>query len=137
MHPSLVQNNKLIDISTKFDVYSIFVYILQLEYGYDIIEFHGFRSCRDNYNENYCHINFLAKIYTGYWPYNEIVNRIEGFKQFLEKAFDKEIECDEIICVIFRELRMDLDDIDDAFTTFDRLNVIYKNYFGDDQLEII
>ena len=143
----VVQNQKKVDISPKFDIYSIFVCIAQLEYGLSIIDFEvndeldfydqlgieaNFETCFDNYTLE-CHEDFLKKIYKKHCKKMKIKNKKEGLKELKEIAYNKNIECVELICVIFRELRMTVEEIDDAPTAFLRLNVIYQKLLKDIQ----
>ena len=126
MHPSLI-TKKFIPIKPKMDIYSLFVSIAELEFGHQILSYKDWKDCRLFYSDE-CHENFLFKIYQLYCKKN-------GFKDFSvlvfqnqkKVAYDKYFDCIDIICIIFRELRWNIDDIDDLTTVINSLDFVYKS----------
>ena len=125
MHPSLAQKKDWIKVKPQFDVYSLFVCIAQLEYGFDIIYIPSRKICWNNYTYT-CHYQFLYQIYIAYCRKWNIKIKQKKYKVLLKNAYNKKKECTEIICLIFRELRMDVNDIDNAPAAFDRMKIVYE-----------
>ena len=151
MQPSLKDANskkKKVAIKPQMDIYSLFITIAQLEYGKDIlahsnIKFGGHENSFDFLNgreyrddikitayDNDFHNAFLNNLFLAYSkkknPESEL-NDLSIFEGLKNEAYNKETECDSLFCVILRELRMEVSDIDDTLTASIRMKRIYDS----------
>ena len=139
IHPSLKENSKKkVPIKSEMDIYSLFVTIARLEYGEEIFKYDDqqidedyhknhpskdikyYEYCQNNYTEN-CHDNFLIFIYL---KFGVLAPSMQDFRLWQGEAYFKEIKvsnfvqvhkfCDCLFCIILRELRMVVSDVDNS-----------------------
>ena len=123
--PSLVQNEKFVPIKPQMDIYSMFICIAKIEYGSQVTNYYQHEKCEEESHTPICHENLLLNIYKYHCTKNSLTFDPEDFEDIKEKAYNNITMCEDLICLIFRELRMDVDDIDDAKTAFNSMRFLY------------
>lgn len=123
MHPSLYSTAI---IRPEFDIYSMMITICQTEYGIQFCRV-GNNNCFRYYNRE-CHDSVLMSAYVGHcqrYMQGRVV--VSEFRDRLRASLELGIECLDVICMVFRALRMDVGLIGDAEEVIRGFRVLERN----------
>ena len=82
-------------------------------------------ECRKNYTDD-CHATVITNIYLGYCTKEKKKVDKDDYYRIFENVGKEDIKCEDLICLIFRNLNLDVDKIPTAYKAFENMYYLWN-----------